>query len=378
MSDHDRHVSWLELEIPKQGEVLRRAVASFASPIDEVLSAARAQGADDWVVTGCGDSFFTGLCAEVWFAQRAQRRLRAVHAMSLSRYLYLGLSPKSVVIAVSHSGTTARVVEAARAARSRGAFVLAVTANANSELSLVADMWVDNTVHTERSNARTASFQAVCALMRVLAERLAVAAGAEPVRLSALAPAVDRFVDEARTQVAALDQALLTGDRWLFTGAGLGYATASYGMAKMYEAATVPAHVSELEQMIHCEIFTVRSGTVVVMVCPRGHSTSRALELADGLARLGATTIAVTNDTRLARACSATLRLPDDMVENDLPFLAALPLQWLALRVAQLRGDDPDLVSNKSVNRPLIDHSEQWKDTVYRHNGAAESAEGTS
>jgi len=374
MSERDKHISWLEREIPKQGQVLRRAVASFAAPIEEVISQALTRRADDWVVTGCGDSLFTGLCAEVWFAQRAHRRLRAVHAMSLSRYLYEGLGPRSVVLAVSHSGTTARVVEAARAARSRGALVLAVTANTESELAYIADAWVDNSVHAERSNARTASFQAVCALMRGLAERLTAVTGGAELELTSLAESVDRFVGPAGEQVAALDEAMLTGEHWLFTGAGLGYGTANYGMAKLYEAATLPAHVSELEQLIHCEIFTVRPGTVVVMVCPRGHSSSRAVELANGLGRLGATTIAVTNDADLTRVCSATIRLPEDMIEDDLPFLAAVPLQWLALRVALLRGEDPDLVGNKSINRPLIDQSAQWGQTVYQQDPVVASA----
>jgi glucosamine--fructose-6-phosphate aminotransferase (isomerizing) len=361
--------SWLEQEIPRQGDVLIRAAQTFPGPVDRVVREAVSRGADDWVVTGCGDSLFAGLCAEVWFARRAGRRLRAVPAMELSRYLYEALTPRSVVLAVSHSGNTARVVEAARAARSRGACVVAVTANARSELVATADIWIDNSVHDERSNCRTASFQAVSALMRMLAERLADASGGGPAAPVVPAAAVQAFLQDARSQVDAIDGGLLTGDHWIFTGAGLGYPTAQYGMAKMYEAATVPAHGSELEQMIHCEIFTVRAGSTVVIVCPRGRALSRALELAEGLARLQATALAITDDDELAGRCTAAVRLPE-MAEEELPFLAAVPLQWLALRVALRRGQDPDLVANKSVNRPLIDNSRQWRDE-YLHDVTA-------
>lgn len=365
MAQADRQRSWLEQEIPVQGHALRRALAAYADPVETVLAEASARGTDDWVVTGCGDSLFAGMCAEVWFAAQASLRLRPLDAMSLSRYLYPSLGARSMVFAVSHSGTTARVLEAARAAKSRGAFVVAVTANADSGLAEIADLWVDNAVHGERSNTRTASFQAVCALLHTLAGGLAARPdGARP-GLAHLAAAVDHFVEPARRSVEALDADLLTGDSWLFTGAGTGHATALYGMAKLYEAATVPAHATELEQMIHCEIFTVRPGSVVVLVCPRGNSTSRARELAGGLSRLGATTIAVTNDEQLAGQCTAALRLPEHMPEDELPFFAAVPLQWLALRIALARGDDPDLVHNKSVNRPLIDHSAQWDDEAY-------------
>jgi len=361
--------SLLEQEIPLQPEVLRRAEQSFAGPVRDLLDALADRGVDDWVVTGCGDSFFTGLCAEVWFAQIARRRLRAVQAMQLSRETYESLTDRSVVVAVSHSGTTARVVEAARAARSRGAFVVAVTANSTSALTELADFTIDNSVSGERSNTRTASFQAVALLMRILAEELG---GNCDAGLPAGADLVPTALGTARRDVQLLPEDAVRGDHWILTGSGLGHAVAEYGMAKLYEAATLPAHSVELEQFIHCEIFTVRAGTVVVIVAPRGRATSRAIELAHGLAKLDATTIAITNDAALAAAATWVLRLPDELQEEDLPFVGVLPLQWLALRLALVRGEDPDVVANKWVNRPLIDHSDEWGPDDY----AAVSASG--
>ena len=350
--------SLLEQEIPLQPAVLAGAQAAFAGPVADLLRRVAGRSVDDWVVTGCGDSFFAGVCAEVWFARRARRRLRAVHAMQLARETYSALTPRSVVLAVSHSGTTARVLEAARTARAQGAFVVAVTSDGDSLLAHSADLWIDNRVREERSNCRTASFQAVSLLMRMIADALGAGEDRvlQPPRLSLVEP----HVEVARRQVAALPDEVLAGDHWIFTGSGLGLAAAEYGMAKAYEAATLPAHCVELEQFIHCEIFTVRPGTRVVLVGSAGRAASRAVELARGLEELGAVTFAVTDDEALAASVSHPLALPAGLPEDDLPFLAALPLQWLALRLALLRGENPDLVANKSVNRPLIDHSELW------------------
>ena len=364
-------LSLLEQEIPNQPDVLRRAASAFENPVAQLLEAVSSRGVDDWVVTGCGDSFFAGMCAEVWFARKAGVRLRPLQAMHLSREVYHALSPRSVVLAVSHSGTTARVLEAARAARSRGAYIVAVTANEHSELALSADMWIDNSVHDEGSNCRTASFQAVSLLMRMLAEGLALAGGnpVQPVDPDLLAP----YIELSRQQVARIPEPELRKNHWVYTGSGLGLAVAQYGMAKAYEAATLPAHNVELEQMIHCEIFAIGSGSVVVIVCPAGRALSRAVELARGLAKLDAVTIAITNAPGLANVCTHTLELPAGISEDDLPFYAAIPLQWLALRLAQARGENPDLVSNKWVNRPLIDNSEQWGDDMYTDEIAATS-----
>lgn len=362
-SEAEPGLSLLEQEIPLQPQVLEQAAACFARPIAELLQALAARDVDDWVVTGCGDSLFAGLCAEVWFARRAGQRLRAVQAMQLSRETYQALTPRSVVFAVSHSGTTARTLEASRAARSRGAFVVAVTADPASELARSADFWIDNSVRQERSNCRTASFQAVSLLMRMVADALATAAGrvVRPVAPGLL----DSYIEVSRRQVDEIAGDDLATDHWIFTGSGLGLAAAEYGMAKVYEAASLPAHSVELEQLIHCEIFTVRAGTVVVIICPEGRAASRALELVSGLSELGAVTVVVTNDVDLAEAATYPLRLPEGTQEEDLPFLGILPLQWLALRLAHIRGQDPDVVANKWVNRPLIDESEQWTADMY-------------
>jgi len=355
--------SLLEQEIPLQPEVLRRAAESFGGPISELLELVSDRDVDDWVVTGCGDGLFAGMCAEVWFARQAGRRLRAVQAMHLSRETYDSLTPRSVVLAVSHSGTTARTLEAARAAAARGAFVVAVTAKPDSQLARLADLWVDNSVREERSNCRTASFQSVSLLMRMLAEALAADGGrkARPLDPGVLEP----YVEGARRQVDQIPEQQLTGSHWIFTGSGLGLAAAEYGMAKVYEAATLPAHSVELEQFIHCEIFSVHAGTTVVLIASQGRASSRAVELALALGKLEAVTIAVTDDPDLAHAATHALRLPDALPEDDLPFVGILPLQWLALRLAGIRGEDPDLVANKWVNRPLIDESAVWGPEMY-------------
>lgn len=355
--------SLLEMEIGRQPEVLRRASQFFLGPIADLVARLADRDVDDWVVTGCGDSLFAGLCAEVWFARIAGLRLRPVQAMHLSRETYASLTARSVVFAVSHSGTTVRVVEAARAAQSRGAFVVAVTANATSELARRADFWIDNSVREEKSNCRTASFQAVSLLMRMMAEALARQAQLD--YRSVVLADVRPYVEESRHQIDRPSDADLAGDHWIFTGSGLGLAAAEYGMAKAYEAASLAAHSVELEQFIHCEIFTVVQGTHVVIISPIGRASSRAVELARGLAKLGAVTIAITNDAELARLATHVVRLPETLHEDDLPFVGILPLQWLALRLARLRGENPDLVANKSVNRPLIDDSAQWGPEKY-------------
>jgi glucosamine 6-phosphate synthetase-like amidotransferase/phosphosugar isomerase protein len=143
---------------------------------------------------------------------------------------------------------------------------------------------------------------------------------------------------------------------------------AQYGSAKLYEAATIPAHVAELEQFVHCEIFPVTQRSCVVITAPIGASYQRAVEVADGLKELGAISIGISDDPGFAEHCTHGIALPPGWDESFSPFLAAIPHQYFALYWALRLGENADLVSNKKVNRPLIERSAQWSMDDYAAN----------
>lgn len=355
--------SFLAKEILGQGDVLQ-VVLQRAERVAEVIQGIA--GTRDWVVTGCGDSLFAGMCAEVWLPAAAGVPLRAVHALHFSRYLYLGVGPDSVVVAASFSGNTARVIEAAEAARSRGATVIAISANPESRLVEMADFWFPNDAIDERSNCRTGSFQAACLLLRCVAEALAGSMRARGLPSPAGLPAVVR--DLAATcgvEVKRIVDALPDGLTFTSIGGGYCYPIACYGAAKLYEAATIPAHASELEQFVHCEIFPITERSCVLLTAPRGAGYRRAVEIADALARLDAVTIGISDEPGFGEHCRHFVELPDGWDESLISFLACIPHQYLALYLALRRGENPDLVSNKWVNRPLIEKSEQWNADMY-------------
>ncbi|HEX6509424.1 MAG TPA: SIS domain-containing protein [Chloroflexota bacterium] len=368
--------TFLEEEIVGQGDVLEAVLQRRPAEVDEVVASCLAREPRDWVVTGCGDSLFAGLCAEVWFANAAATPLRAIHALHFSRYLYKSVNQHSIVFALSYSGNTARAVEAAVAAKSQGAMVVAITANADSRLVEIADLWLPNDAEHERSNCRTGSFAAAALLLRMVADRVAAASGLSPLPPPDGLPQVVRELSwNAAQPVRRIVDALPDGLSFTVIGSGYSYPVVQYGSAKLYEAATIPAHVSELEQFVHCEIFPVGATSCVMLTAPRGPSSERAVEIAGGLRELGAITIGITDDPELAGQCTYSVSIPEGCQESLMPFLATIPFQYFGLYWALRLGDNPDLVSNKRVNRPLIERSAQWTAADYRTVGVAASAE---
>ncbi len=365
MTDHPTSVpdqSLLASEIIQQGTVVQHVLRDRIPSVVAIVRACQGMAPRTWVATGCGDSLFAGLCAEYWFADACGLPLRAIHALEFSRYLYRTVDERSVVFALSYSGNTARVVEAAVAAKSRGATVIGITANAQSRLVEISDYWLPNDAVDERSNCRTGSFQAACLLLRLFAGYLAHESGEVPSLgpLDRLPASVDQMAGACRETVQRIVGLLPEAATITYIGGGYAYGMAQYGAAKLYEAATIPAHVSELEQFVHCEIFPITRQSCVVIVAPRGASYTRAVEVAQGLRRLDAVTVGISDDPAFAGYCSHFIALPGGWTEDCTPFLTAVPLQHFALAWARRRGENPDLVSNKAVNRPLIEQSVQY------------------
>lgn len=368
--------TFLAKEILQQGDVLRTVLQQRPTSVEEIVQCCRMLGITDWVVTGCGDSLFAGMCAEVWFPAAAGIPLRAIHALHFSRFLYKGVNRHSVVFALSYSGNTARVVEAAVAAKSRAATVVAITANADSRLVEIADYWLPNDAVGERSNCRTSSFQAACLLLRMVAVQGAALSGSASLPSpEGLPDAVEELSRDVAVSVRRIVDKLPDGLSFTVIGGGYGYPIAHYGAAKLYEAATIPAHVAELEQFVHCEIFTIGPTSCVVIIAPDGPSYRRAVEVADGLRELRAITIGISDDPAFGEHCTYLVALPDGWDESLLSFLACVPLQYFGLYWALRLGENADLVSNKKVNRPLIERSEQWDADSYRVGRHAASAQ---
>jgi glutamine---fructose-6-phosphate transaminase (isomerizing) len=350
--------SYLAAEINEQDDLLRRILARRGDDVANAVADLLGRGTRSWVATGCGDSLFAGMCAEYWFAELGGQTLRALNAHAFSRYLYRTVDERTAVFAVSFSGTTARVIEVAIAARSRGATVVAITANEQSELVELSDLWLPNDAKGERSNTRTLSFQATCALLHLSAATLG--ASAVDARVAGAVGEAVALAEPVDAIAAELPEGEIT-----IIGGGLAHPIACYGAAKLYEAATIPAHAAELEQFIHCEIFPVTPRSTVVIVAAAGPSYARAVEIADALGAIDAVTVGISSEPAFARHVVHHIPLPAGLDENHLPYLAAVPLQRLALALAARRGDNPDLVANKRVNRPLIESPARWQASDY-------------
>jgi glucosamine--fructose-6-phosphate aminotransferase (isomerizing) len=335
-------VSLLEEEIVSQPGVIARLldhelehiqrIAAHLSPFRFVVIAAR------------GSSDHAALYAKyAWGALAGYPVALAAPAL----YSLYGAPPKladALVIGISQSGQSPDIVAVLADARRQGCPTLAITNDASSPLAAAANSVISLHAGAERSVAATKTYTAELVTMAALAACLS----GEARRLAEL-----RWLPEAVEETLAVASEPATRaaehyrqlDRCVVVGRGYNFATACELALKLKELACVTAAAYSSADLRHGPIAAVEPGSAALLVMPSGAAYADLEALTD---ELGARQIdlAVISDVQaaLARAASPLpLGTKRGAVPEWLsPVIAVIPGQWLALRLAEAKGLDPD------------------------------------
>jgi glutamine---fructose-6-phosphate transaminase (isomerizing) len=320
--------------------------AVFAQPENLEAAAAAARGALDehdlsrlrngvLVLTGMGASWHA-LAPAVRTLRRAGRRAYAVHPSELADARARDLGDAYVVVSQSGASTeTVAVLE-----QLGGAFVVGISAHADSPLAAASDLWLPLGPVRDTPVA-TLSYTATQQALGMLCDAL-TGGGSSPywARLPGLVRrTLDTCEPEAR-EVAERFQAIDVLDA---IGSGASFASVGETALLFREALLIPAAGSETRQYLHGPLEAVRRGLGCIVF-----GSGRELSLASSLVSYGATVAIVTDRLTSARGVSA-LVIPG-AVEPVRPVLEIVPVQLivshlagrLGLSIGRLRREQPD------------------------------------
>jgi glucosamine--fructose-6-phosphate aminotransferase (isomerizing) len=213
------------------------------------------------------------------FKRLTRLPVEVVSAIDLARFYderYFGFAPNNpLIIMVSNSGNVARVVEAARRAVGKGAFVLGITGNPDSPLGVGATRVLHLEIPSFPSAPGTRSYIVSLLALLLIAVRIGEVRGrytmdeAMAIRrdIGSQANILEQMLPDMDRRMLALAQAWRRLEAWDFVGAGPDYATAWYGHAKVFEATGQYAMHINSEEWLHLNFFARRPdaiGTVVV------------------------------------------------------------------------------------------------------------------
>lgn len=279
------------------------------------------------ILTGSGSAYYAALAGAALYSARGVPA-QAIPASEFGKFTTSDLE-NVAVIALSQSGGSSDVLNAARTARRRGAELIAVTNTRRSPLDSLAGVSLFLDAGIERAVPATKSVIAMLAAIAVLAG----GSGARALQLAASEVQNALRVSKARlrARVRSLDDA----ERIFVLGSGLGKACALEGALKLKEAAELPAEAYVLGEFKHGATVMIGPKAVAIALEVDGDARETAKAMLS-LRRLGARVIRIgmygpesTRGSAEARRFAAACK-------------AIVELQGLALHAGLARGLNPD------------------------------------
>ncbi len=288
------------------------------------------------VVTGCGTSFHAAAYGARLLRDALAPRVvvEAVHAYDLIRRP--APSRKTLVLGVSHSGSTATTNRALARARRAGARILGLCGIKGTPMERVTGRTLVLGSTQDRSWANTMSYTTQLTALAYLALR--VGGNRSPSALRAWSALPVRVSDALAREPAVrrLASLVVSRKRATFLGTGLDEITALEAALKIRETCSLTASGYHTEQFLHGPFLSLGRDDAIVGLRSRD----------DGERAVG-----------ILRACSRTgalVKTVGDGPDVDIPLprtpfvlrpiLSVIPLQLLAYHAALARRMNPDVM----------------------------------
>jgi glucosamine--fructose-6-phosphate aminotransferase (isomerizing) len=247
----------------------------------------------------------------------------------------------STVIGLSQSGQTPDVVEFLLRARKRGAFTVAITNDATSEMADVAEAVLPLDAGPELAVAATKTYLNQLAALALLAAHI----GGDAPRIAAGIRQVADQIDEVLPTLEAEAQALATPfsyvGRMFVIGRGPEFATAREIALKLLETCRTAAAPLTATDLAHGPVGALDPLFPVWAIASSDQTLSTVQEAVARVRQFGSTVVASGSAARAIEA-DYTLAVPAPSVPLLSPLLSVLPGQLFAGALARAKGFDPD------------------------------------
>lgn len=325
-------------EMQAQPQVMQETLRLEAQSIRDAAQFFAAGPIERIVMTGCGDSIAAMQGVRFAFERLLGIQTEPIQALDFAYYYNGFINERTLVITLSSSGATTRVVEAMLLARLKGAKSLTLSNTVGSPLMVEADRGI--LIHAERKGWPTQSSTAAMATLLQFAIDFAEARGVDPEKVRRFQKNLDLapgLMAAALTGVDDQMHAIAQRERdrkmYLFAGGGPCFAAAFFGAAKVKEGSPDQALAVQMEEFHHYN--SLKAGDPIFIIAPDGYSLARAVDTARESKRWGGQVYSVvTGDNPALNSFSdVVLRLPA-IDEEFAALVYAMPVQLFGYYVA--------------------------------------------
>ncbi|MBK8822709.1 MAG: SIS domain-containing protein [Anaerolineales bacterium] len=229
------------------------------------------------VFTGCGSTYYLSMAASATYQELTGRSARAVPGGELLLNSQIILtSQKTLLVAISRSGTTTETVKAVEKFKKENRGDVIVISNYDEVLSRFADVNIVIPSGQEESVAQTRSFASMFVAATAMCARMA---GRDDLvdSMSALPEAGQRIMRDFEPAAREIGENL-SFDRFYFLGSGIRYGLACEVNLKMKEMTLTHSEPFHFMEFRHGPMSMVNENAVVIgMVSESNYSHEKAV-----------------------------------------------------------------------------------------------------
>ena len=311
-------------------------------------------------IVACGTAMHAGLVGKAIIEKLARVPVN-VEIASEFRYRDPILRKNDLVILLSQSGETADTLAALRHAKAQGVYTLAIVNVIGSSVAREADSVLYTWAGPEIAVASTKAYSVQCALLYLVAVRLALANGkldneAAKEICSSMLSQIPEAIESALSldkQIYDAATKLVAAEHLFYIGRDMDYALATEASLKLKEISYIHSEAYAAGELKHGTISLITDGTPVVAVTTVKKVCEKTVSGIREVKSRGAFVVSVCSKELSEQydiPCDDMIVIPD-VPELLYPFPLATVLQLLAYHVSALKGLDVDKPRNlaKSV-----------------------------
>ena len=337
-------------EIRQQPEVIKQSL-EHADPSLRELARRYVGQVKRIILVGCGDPYMLGLAAVYAFERWAGVPTESIEAAEFAMYRYHHINEQTLIVLVTSSGKTVKVIDAARLAAQKGAPAFALTNLNPSPITAETDQVIQTQAGWSDSfptKQTTTALAVLYALALHWAEAAATLPAAEIATLrQGLYAGVPQAITEALAlapQMEQLAQQHLDAPIYAFIGSGPNWATAYLAAAKMKETSQSRSEATNLEEYAHLHSLSIRPNDPVFVITTPGQIGERSRLICQHIRSNGGQLVVVgpAQEQELWAELDVAYCQVADHDEMFGPLVAWIPLQLFAYYVSVGKGRNPD------------------------------------
>lgn len=246
----------------------------------------------------------------------------------------------TLVIGVSQSGRAEDVNAILESANRQGATTVAITNYESSLLASTAKYHLFCNAGDEKSIAATKTFTSQMYILALLC-----AEWSQNKELIDALNNVPAFVEDALDylpcKIEEVVKGLLNYNEAVVLGRGLSYAIALEGALKILETNKMKVKGYPISDFYHGPVAQLHDNDLAIVLAQSGVMENDSVKMIEKLKTVGANTVVITNKEDLLNGVTG-ISIKNTDSEYTVPFIFAIAVQLIALKLVLAKGIDPD------------------------------------